>query len=110
MLTTVSRPTLLAMPYPLLAWIFVLSQNPSMPAVCRTTRILGQDPYVRAQYLAYRNRFECGSFFVALLRNVPPVENPILWKVLKNRHVRSLLFFLTVRCWTSRWARTFIVK
>ena len=88
----VSRPTLLTLPYPLLVAIFVLGQNPGFLRCCRLFRALAKDPHVRAQYLQHKfcrdDRLQ-SSFFVQMLKHVPPVANTRLWAVFKNRKVRK---------------------
>jgi hypothetical protein len=83
----VARPTLLDLPYSLLGTIFILSQSPNLMRVCRLFQTIGADPHVRAQYLEYQSLRREGSFFVHLLKQVPPAEHWELWQVLRNRKV-----------------------
>jgi hypothetical protein len=86
----VLRPNLLALPFPILASIFVMSQNINFTKVCRLLRLIGRDHHVRAQYLEYQHQIQgSGSFFVRMLKRVPPVENARLWIIFLNRKVFS---------------------
>lgn len=50
----VARPTIFDLPYPLLGQVFVMSQNPNFLRTCKLMQELGQDPYIRCQYLEYK--------------------------------------------------------